>query len=164
MESVDIFALAGSWPSWFRLPSSVSVVVSVLISKPFQCCPVLYFLVYWGSPFHSDDQKAETLVISLCLTLATTVPMSEAGGAEREKSNGDSPLHPLGPQLLRLEQKVPLSEFQEPIGLPLPLTIFAVIAVGWQGSWESKRTEKKKSGGFPSLSLSIKRPLSCFLS
>lgn len=34
MESVDIFALADSWPSWFKLPSSISVVVSDRVSRP----------------------------------------------------------------------------------------------------------------------------------
>lgn len=114
--SLDIFALAGSWPRWFRLPSSVSVVVSVLISKPFQCCLPLYFPIYWDSPFQVYGQKAGALIIPLCLTLPTTVPMSEARSPERERKKWQ--IHhalSLGPQLLQLKQKIPtLSEFHIP--------------------------------------------------
>lgn len=51
VESVGIVALTGGQPGGFRLSSSVSVVVPFLISKPFQCCMALHFVIYWNSPF-----------------------------------------------------------------------------------------------------------------
>lgn len=109
VEPVGIFALMGGQPGWFRLPSSVSVVVPFVISKPFQCCLALYFVIYWDSPFRSCGQKTRAFVNPLCLALPTTARVWGQEFRERKKWWGFTAT-PLGPQLLQLEQKVLLSQ------------------------------------------------------
>lgn len=162
VEPAGIFALTGGRPGCLRLPSWVSVVVPFLISKPFQRCVALYLVIYWNSPFGLVARRP-----GLSLTPSASHfhhCQCSKPRVQREKKAGVHCYPPPRTTVPQLEQKIPPSPRSRYLDLAsLPLAVLA-SRCDCEGPGDARRQRKGKRGELPSLSLSIRSPLSCFLS